>query len=122
MDPRVVKICFKPAGRLWTAVRVGMTLPELFALGLRAKHICRRLPRDHLMFNPALSSLDVAEAYQGWCSTQRGLAALAGHERRRSAKGLRTCMCCRKAFKSDGNYNRLCWRCKDRAAVSYDPW
>lgn len=122
MDPRVAKLDFKRTGRLWIAARVGMTLPELFALGLTTKHICRHLPDGRLAFDPCLSERDVAEAYGEWRRMGRRLAALAGHQQRRSAKSLRACMCCRKDFKSEGSHNRVCQRCKDRAATTYDPW
>ncbi|APO49869.1 hypothetical protein LUI11_15985 [Bradyrhizobium diazoefficiens] len=122
MDPRVAKLDFKRTGRLWIAARVGMTLPELFSLGLTTKHICRYLPEDRLVFDPVLSDAEVIDAYKGWRRERRRLTAIAGHERRRSTKGPRTCMCCRKVFESEGNHNRLCRYCKDRAGLTYDPW
>src|SRR3954469_23088191 len=124
MDPRITRISFRPTGRLWIAARVGMTLPELFALGLTARHICNRLPLGRLAFDPTLSRSDVTKAYRNWSypTEQRRLAALAGHEQRRSVKGPRICLCCKKTFKSEGSHNRLCRPCKDRATATYDPW
>ncbi|WP_128941395.1 hypothetical protein [Bradyrhizobium zhanjiangense] len=96
-------------------------MPELFALGLTAKHICCCLPRDRLVFDPTLSRSDVATAYRKWRypTEQRRLAAIAGHEQHRSVKGPRTCMFCKKTFESEVNHNRLR---KLRASESYDPW
>ncbi|MGX0966327.1 hypothetical protein AB7M63_006776 [Bradyrhizobium japonicum] len=122
MEPRITKIGFKPIGRRWIAARIGMTLPELFSLGLRAKDVCAKLPHDWLVFDPKVSETDVSAAYNGWRSTQRKVAALAGHERRRSGKGPRPCMCCKKTFKSEGSHNRICRYCTGRAAATYDPW
>ena len=45
---------------------------------------------------------------------------LASEQARRKGTTERACMCCGKAFQSEGAHNRLCGACRNRSSSPYD--
>ncbi|MGY3693370.1 putative paraquat-inducible protein A [Bradyrhizobium sp. USDA 3240] len=127
IDTRLSRMDFKPVRGQWTKVAVGMSLGELFALGITGKAINHRLYQRTLSFQPLLSPGEVTRAYRSavpstYTRERRKQLATEQHEQRWANKTPRSCMCCNKVFPSEGRHNRVCQSCKDREARNYCPW
>jgi len=125
MSHKISSINFKARRKPWTELKVGMSLADVFALGIDGHSVCERLAIRHLDFDPPLSKAHVRKAFS--------VIAPYTRERRRELrleqsriwhanKTPRNCMCCRKVFPSEGRHNRICQPCKEREAHNYCPW
>lgn len=60
-----------------------------------------------------------------YASKERILTALDAAQARTDAKlkrGIRTCLCCRNPFESEGIHNRMCGRCRGLGGDGWNPY
>lgn len=63
---RITKINFKPRDERWKQLCEGMTLVELFAMGLCRNSISERARHGQIVFEPELQTGDVTRAFRAW--------------------------------------------------------
>ena len=112
-EPRIEALNFKrQPGPRWAQMRVGMTVPDLLALGLPKGQIIERVHLGQIEFQPPITSKNgtiISKVEPNQPPT------------RPSSLPIRRCLCCGKPFRSAGPGNRLCDDCR-RNSRSLSPY